>query len=150
MQRKTCAHLEPGDLREQVEQLFGEAVGEILLLFVGGEIDQGQHRDAGRGPGVSGRGPHGPAHDEVPDHARRGREDADAREHDQEARTAQAARLGPLEAPLVDVEDPGQPQHHRKADRERDHEPGQHTSSGQCSPCMMGSMICKSAKATTP
>ncbi len=38
----------PADLREDVEELFGEAVGEVLVLLVLADVDEREHRDRRR------------------------------------------------------------------------------------------------------
>ena len=95
---RRCAgrHLQPGDLRQQVQQLLGDAVGEELLLRVGAHVDEREHRDRGghgagrrggfRRPIHSGRRSRLPAH--VP-HAREQCGHADERKH-----TRRPARRG--------------------------------------------------------
>ena len=38
-------HFQVGDLRQQVQQFLGDAVGHVLLIFFGGHVHKGQHRD---------------------------------------------------------------------------------------------------------
>ncbi len=112
-------------LGEEIEELLGETVGEVFLLLVRAEVHQREHRD--RRAGLRRLRRRGTvAHHQVVDQARRGRERPDA---DEQEREAGAERLagGLLDTALLDVEDPGQPHHHRKAGRQRHHHVGEHS-----------------------
>jgi hypothetical protein len=40
-------HLQPGNLREQVQDLLRQAVGEVLVVGVAAHVGEGQNRDGG-------------------------------------------------------------------------------------------------------
>jgi len=40
-------HFDVRQLRKRADQAFGEAVAEIFVVWVGGGVDEGQHRDGG-------------------------------------------------------------------------------------------------------
>ena len=120
--RSARGHVQARYLRQQVQQLLAQPVGEVLLLLVGAEIDQRKHRHRGTRRRTRWRGP---SHHEVVDGAGRRDEQADACERERHA-SSKGRAGGALDPPLVDVEDPGQHEHHWKTDRQRDHDVGEH------------------------
>ena len=52
----TRRHLQLRNLRQQVQQVLGDAVGEIVLVLVGTHVDEGQHRNGLVGRGYLSRG----------------------------------------------------------------------------------------------
>ena len=121
--RGAADHPQAVHLRQRVEDLLGDAVGEVFLLLVGAEVDEGEHGDGGGGPFA--RRTMDGAHVEVPDAPRHGGEHADAHQEKREARTAEPlSGRGALDAALVDVEDPGQADDDGKAERQRRHHIG--------------------------
>src|SRR5439155_17225421 len=120
--RSARGHVQARYLRQQVQQLLAQPVGEVLLLLVGAEIDQRKHRHRGTRRRTRWRGP---SHHEVVDGAGRRDEQADACERERHA-SSKGRAGGALDPPLVDVEDPGQHEHHWKTDRQRDYDVGEH------------------------
>jgi len=121
--------VQAGHLGEEVQELLCEAVGEILLLLVRAEVDEGEDGDGRRRRRSSGRGSrlHGSSPEKVPGHARSRRQDADADEERRQPCAAQARwRLRPLDPAGVHVEDPGERDDDGEADRERSDDVGQH------------------------
>ena len=116
-------------LGEEIEQLLGKPVGEVLLLLVGAEVHEGEHGDGssrGRAPRRGRRfGRAGPMH-EVPDDDRRGGEEGDDGKDHSRAGPAQRARRRPFDTAGIDVEDPRQRHHHREAACQTRHDVGEH------------------------
>ncbi len=120
---------DPRDVGERVDDLLGDAVGEVLVLLAAAQVDEGQHGDRRSAHGRR-RGPVAVAHDEVPDQARRRRQHSDADERESQRRTAQAAGTScgwrALDAACVDVEDPRQADDDGKTRRQGHHHIGEH------------------------
>lgn len=38
-------HMQPADLRQRIDQLVGHSIGEVLVLGVGTQVGEGEHRD---------------------------------------------------------------------------------------------------------
>ena len=121
-------HVQAGHFCEQVEQLLGEAVGEIILVGIAAQVEQRQDGDR-RGDlrrRALGRRRRPCAKHEVVDQPRRGSQHADAEEDGQEPGAPQTSGRGPLDAAGVDVENPRQGDDDGKAGGERDHHVREH------------------------
>ena len=116
------------DVCERVDDLLRDAVGEVFVLLVPGQVHEWQYGD-GRRLRRGRRASRSAANDEIPEHSRCRCEGSDGDERQGEANAADAAtgRGGsPLDAPATDVEDPGEGDDDRKPRCKRHDHVGEH------------------------